>query len=57
MLAMLAMVAWGTAAFILSVDFHHAFGVVLARESVASVAFRQNLVTDFLFANELVGWR
>lgn len=56
-LAVLAVVAWGAATFVLSVGLHHALSVVLARERVAGIAFRQNLVTDFLFADELVGRR
>lgn len=57
MLAVLAMIARGAPALVLFLGLHHALGVVLARECVASIAFRQNLITDFLFADELVGRR
>lgn len=52
--AVLAMIAWSASTFVLSVCLHHAFSVVLAREGEACITFRQNLITDFLFANELV---
>lgn len=55
--AVLTVVAWSAATFILSLILHRTLSVVLAWECIASVAFRQNLITDFLFADELVGRR
>lgn len=56
-LAVLTVVARSTSALILSFRLHRALGVVLAREREAGIAFRQDFITDFLFADELVGGR
>ena len=52
-LAMHTMIAWSTATFILLFRFHDTLGIVFAWEGKACIAFRQNLITDFLFADEL----
>lgn len=51
------MIAWSASAFVPSVRLYHALGVVLARECETSITFRQNLITDLLVADELVGRR
>jgi len=57
MFAMLSMIAGSATTFVLTFRSHSTLAVVLAREREAGIAFRQNLIADFLFANELVGWR
>jgi hypothetical protein len=53
----LTMIAGSASTLVLLLRLHHTLGVVLARECVAGVALWQNFITDFLFADELVGWR
>lgn len=56
-LAVLAVVARGAATLVLLLRLQDTLAVVFAREREASVAFRQNLVTDFLLAEELIRGR
>lgn len=44
-------------ALVLSFGLRHTHRFILAWESEASITFRQNLVADFGFAHEIVGWR
>lgn len=55
-LAVQTVVARGTATFVLLFRLHDTFRIILAWECEAGITFRQNLVTDFLFAEELIRW-
>lgn len=53
-LAVLAVVARGAATLVLLFRLQDTLAAIFAREREASVAFRQNLVADFLLAEELI---
>jgi hypothetical protein len=55
MLTMCAMIARSTTTFVLLFGLHDTLAIVFAWERKAGITFRQNFITDFLFAEELTG--
>lgn len=53
-LTMHSMIAGSATTFVLLFRPHNTFGIILAWECETGITFRQNLITDFLFADELI---